>query len=354
MFNLNSSFEYSKTNRFYCINEINYQKTCKKIYVDLECQYTRAILLKSLAIRDFCEVIGSLCSCDASQLVLQFCDFERLDWLFILNGQHEASSYFIRKGLSRKAQLAMYIKKYNTKHPRNILINSVPFTVILDTWEAYERNKINFGNGINYDFGVGISSQFPLRDRIQWCLDSEKEIVEHSGRLDWYWILKPSVTNKGIGIKIVRHWNEILDVLETEVEIREWVLQKYISQPMLLDGFKYHLRVYVLCVGALKVYVFNQILVLVAAHEYDLSDLSDIYRHLTNTARSVENASFDESRGVRLLDDLSPYFSKMCETKGKSAKFVEFSVQTIRSQIHEITRCVSRKVCVFSLFMSNE
>ncbi len=45
------------------------------------------------------------------------------------------------------------------------------------------------------------------------------------------------------------------------------VLQRYIADPLLVvDGYKFHLRVYVLCVGALRVFVCDNILMLLAAH----------------------------------------------------------------------------------------
>tara|TARA_B110000090_G_C13076935_1_gene329471 strand:- start:15 stop:161 length:147 start_codon:yes stop_codon:yes gene_type:complete len=43
-----------------------------------------------------------------------------------------------------------------------------------------------------------------------------------------------------------------------------------------------------------------------AAHKYDENDMEDIYKHLTNTARSAEDITFTEEKYVKLLDDL-PY-----------------------------------------------
>ena len=66
-----------------------------------------------------------------------------------------------------------------------------------------------------------------------------------------------------------------------------------------MNGHKFHLRVYVLCVGALRVFVFEKILILIAAHKYDLNDTDNIFSNLTNTARSAEDVHFDEKINVR-------------------------------------------------------
>eukprot|EP01047_Picozoa_sp_COSAG01_P020499 COSAG01_NODE_1168_length_11426_cov_339.595038_8_plen_79_part_00 len=42
---------------------------------------------------------------------------------------------------------------------------------------------------------------------------------------------------------------------------QEWVVQRYVRRPMLVDGRKFHLRVYVLAVGRLSVYVCRDMLV---------------------------------------------------------------------------------------------
>jgi tubulin--tyrosine ligase len=101
-------------------------------------------------------------------------------------------------------------------------------------------------------------------------------------------------------VALVRNWEELLDTLEEVPDMREWVLQRYLDRPLLINGHKFHLRVYVLCVGALKVYVFDRILALLAAHSYDSSDMSDIYKHLTNTARSAEDINFEEIKFVKV------------------------------------------------------
>lgn len=120
---------------------------------------------------------------------------------------------------------------------------------------------------------------------------------------------------------------------------------RYLPNPLLINKKKFHLRVYVLCVGALKVYVFNKILMLIAAHKYDMSDLSNIFQHLTNTARSVEDDTFVEEDNVKLMDDLAALLLeeyRMDNTLGnqgfiRSAEHAAEVVQDIHDQVNKIT-----------------
>jgi hypothetical protein len=101
-------------------------------------------------------------------------------------------------------------------------------------------------------------------------------------------------------VALVRNWEELLDALEEVPDMREWVLQRYLDRPLLINGHKFHLRVYVLCVGALKVYVFDRILALLAAHSYYISDMSVIYNKMKKNARSAEDINFEEIKFVKV------------------------------------------------------
>lgn len=79
---------------------------------------------------------------DASKKMVQIADFENVVWEPVLDGKHTASSYLVRKGLSRKAQLALQIKRYTSKHPETILKDAVPYSVIIETWDAFEEMKV--------------------------------------------------------------------------------------------------------------------------------------------------------------------------------------------------------------------
>ncbi len=43
---------------------------------------------------------------------------------------------------------------------------------------------------------------------------------------------------------------------------------RYVERPLLVSGRKFHIRTYVLCLGSLSVYVFNEALALFAGEPY--------------------------------------------------------------------------------------
>lgn len=288
----------------------------------VNCAYTKEIVKQCVerrpwvvgVTRRYLDLVEHGVEKDSALTTLQISDFENIRWELIMNRNQRASSYLVRKGLSRKAQLALQIRRYSAKRPRTILKECVPHTIILETWGAFDEMRVDsFGSGATFDV-----SDLPFRDRLEICLVDAKEMIEKRIKEEgWRWILKPSVTNKGADIAICESWDKVLDALEDMSDQREWVIQRYIEKPMLVlkAGHKFHLRVYILCVDALKVFVFEKILLLVAAHDYDDYDM-DIYRHLTNTARSAEDISFEEAKFVQLLDDLPSICSSSSATKG--------------------------------------
>lgn len=324
------TFRLKQTRRFAVIEAVSPSDLPPRrpVYISLDCAYTRPIVEAAILRRPWCTLLSSLDTTGKHDPpLLQFSDFDNIEWEYVLSGRHGAASYLVRKGLSRKAQLSLQIRRYLSKNASSPLKGAVPKTLILETWNAHDEMRMDFGGGAIASFNLPPT---PLRQRLEWCMEEVKAEMEEPLRADWLWILKPSVANKGVDISLVRTFSQVLDSLEDTPDMREWVLQKYVPSPLLLDGRKFHLRVYTLCVGSLQVHVFDRILILLAARSYSDSDL-DLFRHLTNTAVAAEMDDFDEEQAVKLLEDL-PFFSSS-SSNGRSAQ----SVDIIKRQIHEIT-----------------
>lgn len=91
--------------------------------------------------------------------------------------------------------------------------------------------------------------------------------------------MKPSASSCGKGIKIVGP--------KTQVNKKNgYVVSQYISNPHLIDGFKYDLRIYVLvtCFDPLKIFLFKEGLVRFATQKYSNNpkNLDKRFVHLTN------------------------------------------------------------------------
>ncbi len=95
---------------------------------------------------------------------------------------------------------------------------------------------------------------------------------------DAVWIQKPADLSRGRGVELVTN--------PRDVSNRSLIVQRYIANPHLLDGYKYSLRFYVAIVSTdpLIAYVFDGGFTKFASRPFSLdpADLSDRFRHLTN------------------------------------------------------------------------
>lgn len=73
------------------------------------------------------------------------------------------------------------------------------------------------------------------------------------------------------------------------------VISRYIENPLLINGLKFDLRLYVLVTNfdPLKVYVYNEGLVRFASEPYNLESIkSNVYAHLTNYSINKKSENF--------------------------------------------------------------
>ena len=117
----------------------------RSIFLDINEPYTRTVILDALRERaPSCTVTMGPGEGDHAVPLPAGCDFqwseyERIDWSAVLAGAYGASSYCVRKGLSRKAQLAHYTSLHVAKNPESLLKDTLPKTIIIDTWPVWEE-----------------------------------------------------------------------------------------------------------------------------------------------------------------------------------------------------------------------
>jgi tubulin---tyrosine ligase len=294
------------------------------IFLDINDNYTRQVIASALRTKipkvsiTFGPGEGNTEISLPPYCKFQWSEYERIDWSSVLAGKHCASSYCVRKGISRKAQLAHYTRLYTCKHPNSILKDAIPTTVILDTWSVWDEKLGAAAGGLD-DILTGsslrTSNSINRRCLLDNCLKDAKDAMlqaeaiykeELSRNCESeapVWILKPSTINKAEGIEIVHLYEQLVDICWRESNIREWVLQRYIDPPLLLGKRKFHIRAYVLAVSALKVYFFRDCLALCCGRRYQRFNTSNKFAHLTNTAYQDRDPSFVEEHCVRLWDD---------------------------------------------------
>ena len=95
------------------------------------------------------------------------------------------------------------------------------------------------------------------------------------------WIMKPISLSRGRGICVV---NDVSDVLHSDPV----VVQRYIRNPCLIDGFKWDLRLYVLVTSfnPLEAFIYEEGFARFATHPYskESGDITNNFIHLTNSS----------------------------------------------------------------------
>lgn len=206
----------------------------------------------------------------------------------------------------RKHYLANTIHIHTVKNPESILNKAFP--------ESYN---------LEVDY-----AEF-LEDSLDECYELRDEINAGGNT----WILKPSMSDRGQGIRLfqtVDQLQAIFDSFEEDAtddegeecsegnngvitsQLRHFIVQKYVDNPLLLPSYggkKFHLRVYVLANGDLEVFVYKKTLTLFAPSPYSNPNELDedaeevpMFGHLTNTCLQGEEAAAANNSVVEFWD----------------------------------------------------
>lgn len=111
------------------------------------------------------------------------------------------------------------------------------------------------------------------------------------------WIYKPCNGSCGRGIRLFSN-----NISDEDIEQLEWnrgIVQRYISNPFLFDGYKFDLRIYVVVLSydPLKIYINSEGLVRLATQKYsmDADSLDARMMHLTNYSINKFSPDFVEN-----------------------------------------------------------
>lgn len=102
------------------------------------------------------------------------------------------------------------------------------------------------------------------------------------------WIVKPSNSSRGRGIHII---DDINDLNVDELSI----ISRYITNPLLINGYKFDLRIYVVVTSyePLRLYVYKEGLARFASETYTAKfNKNNKYMHLTNYSVNKKNDNF--------------------------------------------------------------
>jgi tubulin polyglutamylase TTLL4 len=108
------------------------------------------------------------------------------------------------------------------------------------------------------------------------------------------WIFKPSASSCGKGIKVMTR-----DTPLPEIK-KGFVISEYISDPHLIQGLKYDLRIYVLVTSfdPLVIYMYDDGLVRFATEKYTLDEahFEDSFVHLTNYSVQKKSETYTQNK----------------------------------------------------------
>ncbi|PMD48426.1 tubulin-tyrosine ligase family protein-like protein [Hyaloscypha variabilis F] len=287
---------------------------------------------------------------DLTSRFLQIGAYESLPFSHTLS--HPTTSlvnaYIIRKALIRKHYLSTTAFNWVTKNPSSILATNIKPAC------DFELDYADF-------LDEALVEAWELRGSF------ERNEGKESREREW-WILKPGMSDRGQGIRLFSTEEELQTIfeeweadqpdsdddgedekenpkdIETKEKIEEegdyivtshlrhFVAQPYIHPPLLLasNPRKFHIRTYVLAVGALKVYVYKQMLALFASTAYvppwsssTEDSIKDLSPHLTNTCLqpSIQDGTVQSFFSLP-SSDLSTsmkdnIFKQICDTTGE-------------------------------------
>ncbi len=206
----------------------------------------------------------------------------------------EAELLWIREGY----------KKYKDKLKPFQLLNHFPKERELTDKGHLAENLQRFDQvQTKYDFGV--------KDLIQetYCLYKPEEREKFFAQMppedskENLWILKPRESSQGEGIFILWEFQELRKVFENprrylyDPVANPCIIQRYIQNPLLLDGRKSEIRIYwlIASLNPLLVLIYKEGTVRLNSRPFSLEDFDNTLIHVTNVYQQETHPEYDPS-----------------------------------------------------------
>ena len=153
------------------------------------------------------------------------------------------------------------------------------------------------------------------------------------------WILKPTNAFARKGITIINNFEDLKKWILKYNQFNNWVIQKYIENPLLYNNKKFHIRFYCLAVKSkdtFKVYLYKDGFFYLSSLHYDKNDLN-LSRHLTGAKYCYVH---------QVYPDLHKYLSK--KNFNKLIKKSEEIIIDTMSICEDILKCPNKNKVKFN------
>ncbi|XP_013397583.1 tubulin polyglutamylase TTLL4 [Lingula anatina] len=148
-----------------------------------------------------------------------------------------------------------------------------------------QRHKLRHGED-EFDFAPQTFVLPRDKDVFLQTLDESDE--------DQAWIIKPACSHGGQGIEVITKGQRVIVKQES-------VVQRYIPNPILIDGHKMDIRVYVLVgsIDPLRIYMYEEGQVRIAHERYSTDNFNKLTTHLTNFDVTLANINNDVKNAAK-------------------------------------------------------
>jgi hypothetical protein len=113
------------------------------------------------------------------------------------------------------------------------------------------------------------------------------------------WVVKPAAQNQGRGIEVFKNAKDITNHIFSQ-KGSYWVIQKYIEKPLLYNGRKFDIRVWVLLTEKFQIYFYREGYLRTSSIDYSNQD-KNLHVHLTNQCLQVNGAEYGKHEEGNVL-----------------------------------------------------